>query len=118
RPHPWFICLKEESTMTITSRFIFFFCLALGAIGMPAMAQDYPGKPIHLIVPVSPGGLPDTAARIVTPEMAKPLGQSVIVENRAGADHLVAYEYVAKQAGADGYTIAIVLVPGLAILPV
>lgn len=70
-----------------------------------AHAQDYPTKPIRFIVPISPGAGADLTARILAPEMAKTLGQPLIVENRSGAGHAIAYEYVAKQAPADGYTI-------------
>ncbi len=82
-----------------------------------AGAQAYPSKPIRYIVPYSAGVLPDFVARTIAPEMAVALGQPIIVENRPSAGALVGYEYVAKQAGADGYTVASLLVQDLAILP-
>jgi tripartite-type tricarboxylate transporter receptor subunit TctC len=70
----------------------------------PAVAQDWPAKPIRLVVPYPPGGNVDTAARIVATELAKLLPQPVIVENKAGAGGLIAGDYVAK-SDPDGYTL-------------
>lgn len=79
--------------------------------------QDYPSKPIRLIIPNSPGLSQDLAARILGPEMAKLLGQPVIVENKPGANQTIGLEYVAKQMPADGYTLTLVPVGHLATLP-
>jgi len=84
----------------------------------PAVAQDYPVRPIRYIVPNTPGVIVDTVARVLAPEMSKVLGQPVVVENKPGGNYVVGFEYVAKQAPADGYTIVSVLVPSMAILPV
>jgi tripartite-type tricarboxylate transporter receptor subunit TctC len=70
----------------------------------PAIAQEWPSKPIKLVVPYPPGGNVDSAARIVAAELQKELKQTVIVENKAGAGGLLAGESVAK-ADADGYTL-------------
>jgi tripartite-type tricarboxylate transporter receptor subunit TctC len=83
----------------------------------PAAAQDYPAKPIRYVVPYSPGTGQDIIARVLAPEMTKSLGQPFIIENRTGANTLIGYEYVVRQAPADGYTIAAVLVTDLATLP-
>jgi len=64
---------------------------------------DYPDRPIRLVVPFSPGGNIDATARIVAEGLTKELGQTVIVENRAGAAGMVGSEYVAR-ATPDGYT--------------
>ena len=66
-------------------------------------AQAWPGKPLRLIVNSPPGGASDVMARIVAQHLGDVLGQSVIVENRAGGGGLIATEFVAK-AAADGYT--------------
>lgn len=81
-------------------------------------AQEYPIKPIRMIVPVVPGSTADLVARIMSPGLAQLLEQSVVIENKPGAEHMLAYEYVAKQAPADGYTIATVQTATLAVLPV
>src|SRR5688572_27070456 len=77
---------------------------ALLAIAVPASAQ-YPAKPVKLVVPFPPGGLPDIVARTIAPSMTAGLGQALVVENRAGAAGTIGMEAVAKSA-ADGYTIA------------
>src|SRR6476660_3114690 len=69
-----------------------------------AAAQDYPTKPIRIIVGYSAGGGNDIIVRVMTPELTKVLVQPVIVDNKPGAQSIIAAEYVAKQP-ADGYTI-------------
>jgi len=76
----------------------------LAAAALPAMAQDYPSKPIRIIIGYSAGGGNDIIVRVMTPEMSKSLGQPVIVENKPGAQSIIAAEYSAKQPP-DGYTI-------------
>ena len=67
---------------------------------------DFPNKPIRLIVGYAAGGPTDVIARMVAQEIAAPLGQSVVVENRAGANGNIATEFVAGSA-ADGYTLIV-----------
>jgi tripartite-type tricarboxylate transporter receptor subunit TctC len=71
-----------------------------------AFAQAYPSKPITFIVPNPPGGVVDTAARLVGDPLGKLLGQAVVIENKGGASGNIAYGQVAK-APADGYTLLI-----------
>ncbi len=82
----------------------------------PASAQQYPVKPIRMIVPNSPGSVPDTVGRVMGAAMAKYIGQPFVVENKAGIASIVGYEYVAKQP-ADGYNVVVAISPGLASLP-
>ena len=77
---------------------------ALPAHMAQAQAQDWPARPVTLVVPYPPGGNVDVAARIVAIEMQKLLRQTVIVDNKAGAGGMIAGEYVAKSAP-DGYTV-------------
>ena len=70
---------------------------------LAAGAQDYPSRPIKLVVPFGPGTTTDTVARIYAEAMAKPLGQAIVVENKAGAGGNIAAEYTARSAP-DGYT--------------
>lgn len=84
-------------------------CLTLGAsllalTGTAAHAQAWPSKPVHLVVPYPPGGNVDVAARIVAERLQVALGQTVIVENRAGAGGMIAADHVARSAP-DGYTL-------------
>ncbi|MCC6470694.1 MAG: tripartite tricarboxylate transporter substrate binding protein BugD [Alphaproteobacteria bacterium] len=83
------------------------FSIALGgllAIAGAAEAQDYPTRPITLVVPFAAGGPTDTVARLIGQSMSKTLGQQVIVDNVAGAGGTLGPARVAK-AAADGYTI-------------
>jgi tripartite-type tricarboxylate transporter receptor subunit TctC len=79
-------------------------------------AQDYPSKPLHLVVPFAPGGGNDTLARFVAAKLGGALGQQVIVDNRAGANGAVGTEFVAK-AAPDGYTLLLGFVGPLTVLP-
>jgi len=76
--------------------------LALAATS--AFAQTYPAKPIHLVVPFSPGGASDLTARTIAQKMSEGLGQSVVVDNKPGANGVVGIDIAAK-AAPDGYTL-------------
>lgn len=79
--------------------------LALACTACVAMAADhYPSKPIRFIIGTVPGGATDITTRLVAQKMSERLGQPIIIENRAGADTIVATRYV-KEQPADGYTI-------------
>jgi len=71
-----------------------------------ALAQDYPNKPIRIVVPYSPGGGTDAVARLLAQRLTSDLGQSVFVENKPGASANIGTEFVARSP-ADGYTILI-----------
>ena len=89
--------------------------LAAAVFGAAAPAQQYPSRPIAMIVPFPPGGIADITGRPLAVAMAKTLGQTIVVENKAGAGGAVGHAYVAK-AKPDGYTImtalsSIVVIP-------
>ncbi len=91
--------------MKTLSRFITVLAvLACAWMPMPAAAQAYPSKPIHLVVPYPAGGGGDIHSRLLATRLAAVLGQPVVVENRAGAAGVTGSDYVAK-AAPDGYTI-------------
>lgn len=81
-----------------------FVALAFTVVSGAAKAQAYPTKPIRLIVPLVPGGNQDIMARAVADEVAKGLGQQVIVENRPGQSAIIGTQAV-KAAAPDGYTL-------------
>ncbi len=96
-------------------------CLRFAALMLfgagSALAQDFPAKPIRFIVPSTPGSSVDIVGRVMAPEMAKILGQAIVVENRPGGANLIGFEYVANQVPKDGYILAIASTNSLAILP-
>lgn len=90
--------------------------LAALAVVEPALAQEWPAKPIRIIVPHPPGVGVDVDARVLAARMALDLGQQVIVENRPGGGTLLATEAIAR-AAPDGYTVGISTPAGLASHP-
>ncbi len=92
-------------------------CTALALMGTSAQAQDYPVKPIRIVVPLPPGGSNDVLARILAQKMSEAFGQPVIVENKPGAAGNISTDYMAKAEG-DGYTIAIAPNQTVAVNPV
>jgi tripartite-type tricarboxylate transporter receptor subunit TctC len=85
-------------------RTIFLACACAALAAGTAAAQDYPSKPIRMVVGFPPGGGTDVVARIITPRLSELLGQSVVIENRPGATGTMAAGQVAKSTP-DGYTI-------------
>ncbi len=81
-----------------------FVAAAATALSLPANAQQFPSKPITIIVPFGPGSATDTITRVVGQELSDALKQSVVVENRVGANGALAGQYVAR-AAPDGYTL-------------
>jgi tripartite-type tricarboxylate transporter receptor subunit TctC len=90
--------------MKLQSALVFFVALLTAATG--SLAQQYPTRNITMMVPYAAGGPTDTVARVVAQSMSKPLGQTIVVENRPSAGGILAPEQV-KNAKPDGYTILI-----------
>src|SRR3569832_923377 len=90
----------------------------LSFAGIQSGAQTaYPGaQPVRIVVPFTPGGTVDILARLIAQEIAKPLGQSVLVENMPGAGSAVGTDFVAK-APADGYTLLMASTSSMVINP-
>ncbi len=82
----------------------------------PASAQNYPTKPIHIIVPYAPGGITDIASRIIGAKLTEAWGQQVVVENKPGGNGFIGMTAGAK-AAPDGYTLTMATVGDIAINP-
>src|ERR1043166_856971 len=95
-------------------RIILALCVAV-AFAAATRAEDYPSRPIMLVVPYPPGGGNDVIARIVAGKMSAALGREIVVENRGGAGGTIATRQVAR-AAPDGYTL-LVATSSLAINP-
>ncbi len=94
---------------------------ALASIGLvagvlPAAAQDYPARPVRMVVPFAAGGGTDLVGRIVAQELSKGLNQQFYIENKAGAAGQVGTDLVAKSPP-DGYTLLWTVTDGLSVLP-
>jgi tripartite-type tricarboxylate transporter receptor subunit TctC len=105
-----------------TNKYFALHCIFLAALAVQlcmsasAVAQQYPVKPIRLVLPYPPGGGSDTIGRPLAQKMSEGLGQQVVVENRGGAGGNIGMEAVARSAP-DGYTIVLALTAQLAVNP-
>src|SRR5262245_8822408 len=97
-----------------TSVRVILVCCAIAAT--PALAQQYPSRPVRFVVPFAPGGSVDTLARTIGPRLADTLGQQIVVDNRPGGNGDIGMLIVAK-APPDGYTILLGYLANLAIAP-
>jgi tripartite-type tricarboxylate transporter receptor subunit TctC len=86
-------------------------------LATPAFAQEFPTRPVQLIVPSSPGGITDTAARMIGDALSKMWGQSVVVENRPGGGGSIGTG-IARKAKPDGYTLLVTTNGEFALNPV
>ncbi len=103
--------------MNHTKRRVGLATLALALIStLPAMAQEYPNKPIKIIAPFAAGTGPDANTREIAQELTKVLGQAVVVENRPGASTMIGMEAGAK-ATPDGYTLVMGSTTSMSVVP-
>lgn len=77
---------------------------------VPALAQDYPNRPVRVVIPFAPGGSNDIVGRYISDELGKRLGQTFVVDNRGGAGGTIGTDLVAKSR-ADGYTLLLISTP-------
>jgi tripartite-type tricarboxylate transporter receptor subunit TctC len=102
--------------MRIALRSICAGLLALAALSAFAQADDYPRRPIRMILPNAPGSSNDTLARVLAARMGDVVGQQIVIENQAGASGLIGME-TARNAAPDGYTIVSASPSGMTIAP-
>lgn len=102
--------------MSINRRQLLASSAAIATVGLPAHAQTFPNKLVKIIVPYPPGGSSDIIARSISQPLSDSLGQTVVVENRAGANGNLGADLVAKSAP-DGHTLLLCDVGALAISP-
>ena len=81
--------------------------IALLALALPSHAQQYPTRPIRIVVPFGPGGFTDVAARILQKELAPAIGQAIVIENKPGAGSTIGTAEIAK-AEPDGYNLVMI----------
>ena len=91
-------------------------CTALFLFAMSAVAQNYPSKPIRVLIATTAGGTTDTVSRLAGQELGPRLGQPLVMENRPGGNGVAATDACAK-AGADGHTLCIVSTNSMAFAP-
>ena len=96
--------MKQSRSLLLTAALL--SGLAVSCIGTAQAQSDYPDRPIKFIVPYSAGGLPDTVARVIAQRLGDRLGQPIVVDNRPGANGVVA-AVAMKAAPADGYTLLV-----------
>ncbi len=85
---------------------ILLWSMLASAAALPARAETFPSRPLHLIIPYGPGGIVDFAGRVLAQKMSDNLGQPVVAENKPGAGGIVGVDYVAHSAP-DGYNFAL-----------
>jgi tripartite-type tricarboxylate transporter receptor subunit TctC len=87
-----------------------FLMVLLVVASTGALSQEYPSRPVRIVVPLSPGGFADTPARMLAPRLSDQLGRQFFVENRPGAGSTIGADFVAKSAP-DGYTLLLTGTP-------
>src|SRR4051812_38598316 len=93
--------------LTVLFRYISVAAFTIQFLCAAALAQNYPSKPVRLVVGAAAGGPTDVVSRTLTPKLAESLGQPILVDNRGGAGGIIGSEVVAK-APPDGYTVAMI----------
>mgnify|MGYP000417315236 CR=1 FL=1 len=101
----------------LTRRLVGLLPLAVMVLPWAANAQDYPARPVKIVVPYPPGGPTDLMARLIQGELTTRLGVTVIVDNKGGAGGNLGSAEVAKQAPADGYTLLLAASGPMAVNP-
>jgi len=98
-----------NTTQLARRRFTFALASGAAAVALPAVGQPaWPNKPVRMIVPYTPGGFTDQMARLVQQGLSQRLGQSIVIDNKPGANSLIGVDLLAKSPP-DGYTFGVVI---------
>lgn len=95
---------KRHAGLTVPVALMLIFCMA--AMCKPALGQEFPNRPIRMVLPFPPGGATDRVARTIATKLSASLGQQVIADNRPGANSRIATE-IASKANPDGHTLLV-----------
>jgi len=106
----------NHSSFIIHHSALVLLCAASLAAAVPAGAQQYPARPIRMIVPQAPGSASDTIARLLAAELTSQMKQQIVVDNRPGGALMLGLDLTAR-AAPDGYTIGYAMIGALAISP-
>ena len=102
--------MQNHSSVSALTTGIVLLLINAGAFAQTSSAAAFPSKPIRVIVPAAPGGGTDILSRLLSPKLTENFGQSIIIENRAGASTNIGTEFVARSAP-DGYTVLMATTP-------
>jgi tripartite-type tricarboxylate transporter receptor subunit TctC len=116
-PEPSHDCNELPAGAAMSKARAGIWVLALFCAATAAWAQTYPAKPIRIVVGFPPGGGNDIIARLVGAKMQEAWGQAVVIDNKPGANSIIAAEFVAKSAP-DGYTLLVNATGGMSVNPV
>jgi len=98
------------------NRRCFIAAMVLAPLVRPAVAADWPQRPVRIVYPYGPGGSGDAMARVLAARLSDVFGRAFVIENKPGANGTLAAETVARSP-ADGYTLLFALTPQIAIAP-
>jgi tripartite-type tricarboxylate transporter receptor subunit TctC len=107
--------MEPEMSLPKSAARILSWTLLAAALCLPARADDYPSRPLHLIIPYGPGGIVDFTGRELAQKLSDVLGQPVVADNRPGAGGIVGVDYVAH-SDPDGYNV-VLMDPAIVINP-
>jgi tripartite-type tricarboxylate transporter receptor subunit TctC len=102
--------VMKRASLSMLTEVVAAFCFGVAAFGVlltPLAAQDFPSRPIHLILPYNPGGIVDFVGRVLAKQLTSILGQTVVAENKPGAGGIVGVNEVARDSP-DGYNIVLI----------
>src|ERR1700728_2911554 len=108
--------VDRSRSIAMLNRRCFIAAMVLAPLVRPAVAADWPQRPVRIVYPYGPGGSGDAMARVLAARLSDVFGRAFVIENKTGANGTLAAETVARSP-ADGYTLLFALTPQIAIAP-